>query len=213
MSRLSRFLAIAVLGIALVPTVAHAQIVALPLGGFGNYGWPFFGGYPGFGGNPGFGGLGGFGGFGGMGYNPYLRGMANGYGGWGFYPPTYNIVSPVIYSVTTPSSGYQRDVPVEPRMRPAVWPAIPYRNAPRTETRATLDLHVPTVAAEVSLNGVTMQQTGIERHFVTPPLESGTYTFDVRVRWRDAAGKEMTRTRQIAVRPGERQTVDFQTGP
>lgn len=203
MSRLSRYLVIAVLGIALLPTAARAQFVALPLSGFGNSGWPFFGNY----GYPGFGGLGyGFGG------NPYYTGLANGMGGWGYYPPSFTFVTPVVYSVTTPASGYQREVPVEPRMRPAVWPAIPYREAPRSDARARLDVRVPSESAQVSLNGVTMTQTGIDRHYVTPPLEPGSYTFDVRVSWRDASGKEMMRTRQVEVRPGENQSVDFITG-
>ncbi len=133
MSRLSRLLVIAVLGIALGPTAAHAQFVALPLGGFGNYGWPFFGGYPGYGGWPGFGGLG-FGGYGMGGGYPY------GYGGWPGYVsgPSYfstSYMMPVVYTVSTPTSGYRRETPVTPEIRPTVWPAIPYRDAPTTDAR------------------------------------------------------------------------------
>jgi uncharacterized protein (TIGR03000 family) len=215
MKRLSRFLVLAVLGIALVPTAAHAQFL-FPLGGFGLGGFGGFGGWPfggyGYGGWPGYG----FGGmpygYGGFGPNPYLIGRANGLGGWGAYPQATTYITPVVYTVTTPSSTYQRDVPTEPRMRPAVWPAIPYRNAPATDARAFLDLRVPSESAEVSLNGVPMQQSGTNRHFMTPPLAPGKYTFDVRVSWRDAAGKQMTRTRQVEVRPGESQTLDFRTG-
>jgi uncharacterized protein (TIGR03000 family) len=205
MSRLSRFLIVAVLGIALMPTAANAQ--------FFGFGYPF-GGY-GFGGP-----YGGYGGFGGLPYGgawpggwPYI-GMANGYGGgWGAYPASYTVTTPVVIIASTPASTYRRDVPVEPRVRPAVWPAIPYRAAPRTDARAELDLRVPAESAEVSLNGVPMrQQSGINRRFVTPVLEPGTYTFDVRVSWRDANGKEVTRTRQVEVRPGEKETIDFTGG-
>lgn len=206
MSRLSRILVLAVLGIALIPATAHAQF-------FGGFGWPY-GGYGGFGGWP-FGGYGGYGSFGGYPLGGFMSPFGYGGGGWGmvtgpsFYSTSFMV--PVMYTVSTPSSGYQRDVPVEPQMRPAVWPAIPYRDSPRTDARARLDVRVPSASAEVSLNGVAMQQTGIDRHYMTPPLAPGAYTFDVRVSWRDSAGKQVSEARKVEVRPGESQVVNFIT--
>jgi len=210
MNRLSRWLVVAVLGIALMPTAARAQFFGygFPFGGygFGGYGYGFSG-YP----------------FGGYGYGGWPYGL-----GWGGYPmggwggnvtgPSYywttSYMTPIVYTVSTPSSGYFRDVPVEPQLRPAVWPAIPYRDTPRSDARARLDVRVPAESAEVWLDGVPMrEQSGIDRHYITPRLAPGTYRFDIRVSWRDTAGKEVTRTQQVEVQPGEMQTVSFIGAP
>jgi uncharacterized protein (TIGR03000 family) len=52
-------------------------------------------------------------------------------------------------------------------------------------------------------------QTGQEREFMTPALKPGRHRYRVRARWTDTNGKTVSRTRTIAVRPGERIGVSF----
>ncbi len=169
----------------LIPGAVHAQF--------------FGGGYP-------YGGYGGWGGYG-MPYGGYGT-PYGGYGGWApyFYGGSY--VTPVILTYSTPAAE------VAPRMRPTLWPAIPYRDTPAQGSTAMIDVRVPSPGAEVWFDGVRMQQSGSDRHFVTPPLDPGaTYTFEVRASWNDPSGKTQTRTRQVEVRAGGQQTIDFVAGP
>ena len=46
------------------------------------------------------------------------------------------------------------------------------------------------------------------RKFVSPPLEPGEYTYELKARWKED-GREVVRTRRIPVSPGARRTVDF----
>jgi uncharacterized protein (TIGR03000 family) len=220
MNRLSRYLALAALGLALIPAAAQAQFFGGTRFGFGGFGGGYgFGGMPGFGAWPN-------GGWPNGGW-PYGTGLNGGwpYGGFAFAPPfvgTTTLVTPITFTVSTPRSAYERDVPVDPRMRPAVWPAIPYRDAPGDVTgasatqdasQARIDVRVPVASAEVSFDGTPMRQSGLERQFVTPSLAPGTYSFEIRASWRDTAGKQVTRSKRIEVRPGGSQSVDFTAAP
>jgi uncharacterized protein (TIGR03000 family) len=195
---------LALVATALVPAAAHAQSFGGV--GYGRWGNPYgaWGGYGGWGGGYPYGGWGGGYPYGG-GYGGYP------YGGWG-YPPSSTTIAPIVYSVT----GNTGDLPA--RARPALWPAIPYRDregsitpaSTTSSTQAQIDVRVPTASAEVFFDGVEMKQGGTDRHFVTPALDAGsTYTFEIRARWRDAGGKEVTRTRSLDLRAGDTRSVDF----
>jgi uncharacterized protein (TIGR03000 family) len=200
MNTLRSSLALAALTALLAPATAHAQFGLYPWGGYG------FGGFSPYG-------------YGYGGYSPY------GYGGWG-YPwgggfvtgPRYfysGAYIPPVVAYSTPAVGYVAETAsTPPRMRPTVNPAIPYRDEAVGDSRAHLDVRVPTASAELWFDGVRMQQSGLDRSFVTPPLQPGSaYTFELRVSWLDAAGKQQTRTRRVDVRAGEQQSVDFLSGP
>jgi uncharacterized protein (TIGR03000 family) len=200
MKTLSKCLILSALGALFVPATAHAQ--------FGFFGGPSYGYYS----NPY-----GYGSPYGYGYstNPYGYGMQYGgypsYGGGYVTGPQYyysgGYVPPIVYSVSTASV-----TAANPRIRPAAYPAIPFRATPVEGTQARIDVRVPTESAEVWFEGVLMKQTGMDRHFVTPDLESGSvYTMEIRVRWNDAGGKQQNRTERIEVRAGALQAVDFQT--
>jgi uncharacterized protein (TIGR03000 family) len=188
MKTICRCLVLAALGILLVPAAAHAQ--------FG-----FFGGSP-FG--VGFGGYGGYGGLGGYGY-PYggYGGYGSPYGGYGGvnYFSRISIV-PVLYTASTATAP--------PRMRATEYPAIPYRDTAVDAARAYIDVRLPAAGADVWIDGVRMQQTGIDRRFITPTLDPGsTYTMEIRASWPGAGGKQQTRTQRIDVRAGGQQSVAF----
>jgi uncharacterized protein (TIGR03000 family) len=215
MSLRSLSLTLTILAALAAPTAAQAQIFGgfSPLGFANGYN---FGGYPyGFGGYPyGFGGYGGYGGYG----MPYgFGGYGNPYG-FGGYPygasvTTPTFATPVVYTVTTPRSGSLSNL-ADARVRPALWPAIPYRAASVEGNKAEVEVRVPTASAQVWFDGVQMQQTGTDRRFITPPLTGGsTYTFEIRCSWQDEAGKQHTSKKQIEVRPGGSHLVNFNATP
>jgi uncharacterized protein (TIGR03000 family) len=85
---------------------------------------------------------------------------------------------------------------------------------PGTGNTATVCVVVPE-GAQLWFGDQGTKQTGSVRYFESPPLTPGRkYYYDVKARWRDANGKEVTRTRQVAVRANAVVTVDFtQPGP
>ena len=149
---------------------------------------------------------------------------------WG-YPATYSSGVPTRY--VTPSYTYGTltglpwdrlsadaylpyttgDYVAPPRARLSLYPAIPYRELADDESRAYLDVRVPSAGATLYLNNVATEQTGFDRTFATPPLARGTtYAYDVRAVWQDAGGQVQSRTRRVEVRAGERKLVDLGGG-
>lgn len=72
-----------------------------------------------------------------------------------------------------------------------------------------LSVRVPQPAAEVSVDGVMMTQTGTDRLFESPPLEAGqTYQYEVTARWIE--GGAMREAKKIATgKAGEVVRVEF----
>jgi uncharacterized protein (TIGR03000 family) len=72
----------------------------------------------------------------------------------------------------------------------------------------SIDIRVPP-DADVFFDGKKTTQRGVNRHFVTPPLEEGkNYSYQVKATWNED-GKEVTRTRDLPVQAGQRKMVDF----
>jgi uncharacterized protein (TIGR03000 family) len=87
-------------------------------------------------------------------------------------------------------------------------PPVPGAAAPRHETPAVLQVHVP-AEAEVWFDNARTATRGENRRFVSPPLEQGKrYSYEVRVRWLDN-GKPIELNRTLVVVAGEQQNVDF----
>jgi uncharacterized protein (TIGR03000 family) len=64
--------------------------------------------------------------------------------------------------------------------------------------------------AKLWFDGAATRQSGAVREFESPQLKPGKeYTYDVKAQWRDADGKEVTRTRRVDVRANANVTVDF----
>jgi uncharacterized protein (TIGR03000 family) len=63
--------------------------------------------------------------------------------------------------------------------------------------------------AELWIGDSPTAQRGVERQFVTPPLEGGrNLSYEIRARWTEQ-GRAVERTRAVQVYPGDRVTVDF----
>jgi uncharacterized protein (TIGR03000 family) len=79
----------------------------------------------------------------------------------------------------------------------------------------TADVNVRLPAdAKLYFEGIPMEQTGPERHFVTPPLTPGrNYQYDVRAVWTDNQGREVVQDRKVPVHAGDRLTIDFLAPP
>jgi uncharacterized protein (TIGR03000 family) len=79
---------------------------------------------------------------------------------------------------------------------------------PPADTTAQIDLRVPE-GAEVWIAGTKTGQTGPQRRFVSPPLTPGkTYTYEVRVTWKDGA-REVNQSRELPVDAGARVSATF----
>jgi uncharacterized protein (TIGR03000 family) len=83
------------------------------------------------------------------------------------------------------------------------------QEVPANDTRAFIRVRVP-ANAEIWFEGDKTNQTGPERNFVSPALQTGkTFTYDVRARWTESGGKVIDKTKQVKVEAGRRSTLDF----
>jgi uncharacterized protein (TIGR03000 family) len=122
----------------------------------------------------------------GWGYGNY------GYGGYGY--PGYGQGT---YFGNTPGGmqSYQSMYP----------PQLGMQGSPN-ETR--LLVRVPDPNAQVIIDGNQTRQTGSDREFVSEMQPGSSGTYQVRVRWTEN-GRTREQTRDVPVRPGQRQVVDF----
>jgi uncharacterized protein (TIGR03000 family) len=116
----------------------------------------------------------------------------------GYYDPYGDVAPDYDYSTPAPATGAQASYSSSTA---AVQP----------DTTAHVTVRVP-ADAKVTLNGTPTASTGMVRQFVSPPLASGRYAYDVEARWNEG-GKEVTQTRQVAIAPGAHVEVAFPTQP
>jgi uncharacterized protein (TIGR03000 family) len=203
-------------------------------GGFGG-GWPgtWGGGYgPGFGG---WGGYGGFGGYGFSVPTVWQTGPITAYTtATTVTRPVIPANSPLLldpnYLTWAMQNGYLTRGGQLPRARNTLYPATPVEASdlatPRVLTasgavdtsasrvvpaatvvdnRATIQLLAPTSTCKVCIDGTWMNQTGLVRQYVTPPLEPGyDYTINIQLQ----TGGQL-RSQVAHVRAGGQRTVDF----
>jgi len=74
--------------------------------------------------------------------------------------------------------------------------------------RVKLQVTVPTSTAQLWVENAQTDGTGMTRSFVSPPLESGSYTYTVRAKWMQN-DREVTREKTVRVEPGREFTVSF----
>jgi len=105
--------------------------------------------------------------------------------------------SPTIYNVyTAPPSAFG---PGENVLSTAMTPL---------RTTAFVTVWVP-ADAELRFEGIRTDPRGTFRRFTTPPLIAGReYTYDIHATWSEN-GRQVTKTRHVPVRAGDRLYVDF----
>ena len=83
--------------------------------------------------------------------------------------------------------------------------------APAASTLSTqLTITVPSHDAELEIDGKAIAGTGVSRTFDTPPLAIGrTYRYEVIARWAPNTYTNMSRTKVVSFRAGERLTIDL----
>jgi uncharacterized protein (TIGR03000 family) len=78
-----------------------------------------------------------------------------------------------------------------------------------TATPVVVEVHVPDPAAVVTFDGQATKQAGPVRRFSSPPLPPGQgFAYEIRATWKQD-GVEVTRSRRIDVRAGDRVKVTF----
>jgi uncharacterized protein (TIGR03000 family) len=83
-----------------------------------------------------------------------------------------------------------------------------YYDSVEADRAAVIDVRLP-AGALMLFDGHKTTSTGPERRFVSPPLTPGKeYVYEVTVRWQEG-GRQVTRTRSLPVRAGERQNIAF----
>lgn len=103
-------------------------------------------------------------------------------------------------------------VPGEPGPFP-VSPSIPPDSnplpSPKESTAFRVTIRVPADDTEIWVNqDYQTKQTGRERVFETPPLEPGTYKYEVIARWIEN-GMGRAESREVVAKPGDSVMVDF----
>jgi uncharacterized protein (TIGR03000 family) len=109
------------------------------------------------------------------------------------------------------SGGYYSTpaVPFTPFTNAAPVTSQSFFNAPMQNNRiAVIRMRVP-ANARVSFDDTQTTQTGTDRQYVSPPLDTGnSYAYQVRVQW-DEGGKPVEQVRRVPVRAGDQINLDF----
>ncbi len=95
------------------------------------------------------------------------------------------------------------------RGRPDAYPAVA-QAASTARVTSRMAVTVPHPEAELLVDGRAIPGSGLQREYETPPLESGVgYTYSVAAKWRPNSYTDMTRTKRVSFRAGERITIDL----
>jgi uncharacterized protein (TIGR03000 family) len=131
-------------------------------------------------------------------------------GGSSSYSPSYYsgpVASYRGYSYVIPFESYYNGAYANGFTPPANYTYGAY--SPTQENVAHIRLVVPT-DAQVWFDDKATKQRGETRNYESPPLPPGRqYIYDVKVRWRDKEGQEVTRTRQLSVSANSTVSADF----
>jgi uncharacterized protein (TIGR03000 family) len=151
----------------------------------GYYRRGFYGGYP-------------------FGYG-YYGGYPFGLGYWGGYYPdyyydsdAYGYAGPRVYNYLPQYSG-----DYEP-----IYARDEFNSWEHADQRVMARIILPDPKAQLWIEGQEMDSGGATRSFVSPPLETGKYTYTFRARW-SQGGQTAEQTKAVRVQPGDRITVDF----
>jgi uncharacterized protein (TIGR03000 family) len=116
------------------------------------------------------------------------------------FPFESSIDAPDTYGSYTEGPGFFYSTRVAPASAPE-------------EQVAYVHVRVSPPYAEISFEGSKTAQIGSSRLYVSPPLVQGeSYTYTIRVTWPEIGG-EVTLTRKVPVRAGDRLSVVFRAPP
>jgi uncharacterized protein (TIGR03000 family) len=116
------------------------------------------------------------------------------------FPFSSSIANPDTYGSYTEGPGFFYSTRVAPASAPE-------------EQVAYVHVRVSPQYAEISFDGSKTAQIGSSRLYVSPPLVQGeNYTYTIRVTWA-LIGGEVTQTRKVPVRAGDRLSVVFRAPP
>lgn len=122
------------------------------------------------------------------------------------YGPVYNYAP-----ATTGATYYSGPVYQESRVPLTSTSSGGYRSFyPSADPQtATVRVLVPTDTARVWIDDQPTQQSGTDRLYVTPPLETGkNYSYTVRASWMQG-GQEVNREKKVPIEPGKNALVNF----
>ncbi len=134
-----------------------------------------------------------------------------------FYRYPYSLVWPGIRGTVIP--GLENNPAVNPLETSQsfyylpedklVMPRAKDEEKPAADTKARVEVRVPVADADVWFGDHKTKQTGLDRQFVTPPLEPGRkYQYRVRVAWTEN-GERREAQRTVPVEAGQPLVVDF----
>ncbi len=114
------------------------------------------------------------------------------------------------YAPFSPAAAAEYYYGLTPRAYGGSYPMPSFTVRPNTRWNAArLRLMVP-ANAQVWVDGKLTGQTGPNRVFESPALNPGrSYVYEVKARWRDRYGNEVTRSRTVDVGAGSDVIVDF----
>lgn len=159
--------------------------------GLGGFGAPSLGyGFPGS--NYGYG----WNNYGGYGLGNFGYGMGyGGYGNWNYAPG---------YTYTYPGYTYGNGMRLQSNQ--AFYP--PQAASQSSPNEVHLMVVVPKSDAQIFIDGRQTQQRGFEREFVSEMKPGSSGTYHIKARW-NQSGQTHEETRDVRVRPGQWQVVDF----
>jgi len=160
-----------------------------------------------------------------------LNSVTNYRGNWfsrGYYPTTPTSYSPIFFTTINypgiygayaygASANAYSVAPIVslattnlPSNNPVGAPYVPLKEWTIGDQPANIAVYLPDDAI-LTFDGLDVAGTGPVRSFASPPLTPGCdYTYEVTARW-SKEGREMTRSRRVHVRAGDKVEVDFMT--
>jgi uncharacterized protein (TIGR03000 family) len=186
--------ALALVALLLVPAVSSAQFRGLGARGwsswsgygYGNWGQPYYGGY-----------------------SSYGWGSPYSYGGSPYYvTPGTSYSYPQTYGYSVPIFDGSNNPPMSVSQSQSFYPPDGRIQGAMDNTRAYVHVRVRP-DAQVFFDNSPTRQTGADRNFMTPQLDSNRrYSYDVSARWMEN-GEERRENRTVNLTPGQTAEVDF----
>ena len=133
------------------------------------------------------------GGYSGYPYSGYGRGYS--YGIYGATPSSIEYGVPAASIATTPSIGSSQSF---------------YSGSASDGNTLRFHVVVPKADAQLWIEGMPMKQVGLERDFISPPVERDkNYLYTFRAKWTDN-GREVTRDKEVKARVGQPAEIRFE---